>query len=294
LAVVVDVTAVAVAVKNAPIPPAGTVTVAGTLNAVLLLDRFTVKPPAGATAVSVTVHASLPAPVIVALWQNRELSVPAAASPVPLRLTSAVPLVGAFVTIVSDPVAAPAVAGSNFTCTVTAFPGFSVTGKPGPAIVNPAPATVTELMVKGAVPDDKSVTDCGVACVLTVTSPNDKLLALRLRAAVPLAAGGLSCIANVAELVPALAVIVAVCVALTAAAIAVNVALLRFAPMSTDEGTVKAESLLARLTEAPPLSAGALRVTVQLSVPAPVIDAFEHETTLTATGVETVLASVYV
>jgi hypothetical protein len=129
-----------------------------------------------------------------------------------------------------------------------------------------------------------------------VTSPKDRLLALRLRAAVPLlAAGGLSCKANVAELVPTLAVIVAVCVALTADTIAVKVALLRFAPIATDEGTVRAESLLARLTVAPPLSAGALSVTVQLSVPAPVIVALVHETALTAAaGVSTVLASVYV
>jgi hypothetical protein len=295
LAVSFDVTAVAVAVKNAPIAPAGTVTVAGTVNAVLLLDRLTVNPPAGAAAVRFTVHASLPAPVIVPLWQKRVLSVPAAASPVPLKLTSAVPLVGAFVTTVSVPVAAPAVAGSNFTSTVTEFPGFSVTGKLCPAIVNPAPATVAELMVKAAVPDDSSVTNCGVACVLTVTSPKARLLALRLRAAVPVAACGLSCRANVAELVPTLAVIVAVCVALTAAAIAVKVALLRFAPISTDEGTVTAESLLARLTDAPPLLAGALSVTVQVSVPAPVIVALVHETALTVvTGVSTVLASVYV
>jgi hypothetical protein len=129
-----------------------------------------------------------------------------------------------------------------------------------------------------------------------VTSPKDRLLALTLRAAVPLlAAGGLSCRANVAELVPTLAVMVAVCVALTAAAIAVNVALLRLAPISTDDGTVRAESLLARLTVSPPLSAGALSVTVQLSVPAPVIVAPVHDTALTvAADVATVLASVYV
>src|ERR1700683_2706286 len=93
----VEGTAVAVAVKNAPIAPAGTVTVAGTVNAVLLLDRLTVNPPAGAAAVIFTGPASRPAPVSVPLWQKRVPSVPAAASPVPLKLTSAVPLVGAFV-----------------------------------------------------------------------------------------------------------------------------------------------------------------------------------------------------
>jgi hypothetical protein len=210
LAVSVDVTAVAVAVKNAVMAPAGTVTVAGTVKAVLLLDTVTASPPAGAAAVSVTVQASLPAPVIVPLWQNSALNVPAAASPVPLRLTVAVPFVGALLTTVNDPVAAPAVVGSNFTCTVTALPGFRVTGKVWPAMENPAPAAVAELIVKAAVPEETSVTYCGVAEVFTVTSPNDRLLVLTLRAAVPVLTGcGFSCKAKVAELVPTLAVIVA-------------------------------------------------------------------------------------
>lgn len=194
MAVSVDVTEVAVAVKNAPVPPAGTVTVAGTDKAVLLLDRLIVRPPAGAAALSVTVQESLPAPMIVPLWQKSPFSAPATASPVPLRLITAVPLVGAFVTTVSDPVSAPVVVGSNFTCSVIEFPGFSVTGNAGPAIVNPAPVTVAELMVKGAVPEEINVTDCGVACVLIVTSPKARLLALRLSAAVPLFTGwGFSC-----------------------------------------------------------------------------------------------------
>jgi hypothetical protein len=40
----------------------------------------------------------------------------------------------------------------------------------------------------------------------------------------------------------------------------------------TDAGTVTAELLLARLTANPPLAAATFSVTVQLSVPAPVID----------------------
>jgi hypothetical protein len=40
----------------------------------------------------------------------------------------------------------------------------------------------------------------------------------------------------------------------------------------TEAGTVTAELLLARLTAKPPLAAAGFRVTVQLSVPAPVID----------------------
>ena len=40
----------------------------------------------------------------------------------------------------------------------------------------------------------------------------------------------------------------------------------------TEAGTITAESLLAKLTRKPPLAAAAFSVTVQLSVPTPVID----------------------
>jgi hypothetical protein len=40
----------------------------------------------------------------------------------------------------------------------------------------------------------------------------------------------------------------------------------------TEAGTITAELLLARLTRTPPLAEAAFRVTVQLSVPTPVID----------------------
>jgi hypothetical protein len=194
LAVTVAVTAEAVAVKNAFVLPAGTVTVAGTVKEELLLDRFTVRPPAGAAAFSAIVQLSVPTPTIVPLLQNRALSEPAAASPVPLRLMTAVPFAGAFVVMVSDPVTAPAAVGSNFTCRVAAFPGSRVNGKPGPDRAKPAPVNVVDAIVNGAVPDDITVTNCGVACVLIVTSPNDRLLALRLIAAVPgFACRGSSC-----------------------------------------------------------------------------------------------------
>lgn len=281
MAVVFAVTAVAVAVKNAPVPPAGTVSVAGTDKAELLLDKLTARPPAGAGALNVTVHESTPAPLIVPLLQNSPLSAPGVESPVPLRLMTAVPLAGAFVAMVSDPVAAPAVCGSNVTSTVTELPGFSVTGKPGPATANPAPVTVAPETVSAAVPDDSTVTNCGVACVLTVTSPKARLLALTVRAGVPvLACVGSSCRLKVAELVPRLAVIVALCAALTAAAVAVKLTLLAFAATAMVAGTVTAESLLDKLMVSPLLSAS-LRVTVHVSVPAPTNVAFPHVTALT-------------
>jgi hypothetical protein len=51
-----------VAEKLALLAPAATVTVAGTVTAELLLDRLTANPPLAATAFSVTVHVSVPAP----------------------------------------------------------------------------------------------------------------------------------------------------------------------------------------------------------------------------------------
>jgi hypothetical protein len=77
------------------------------------------------------------------------------------------------------------------------------------------------------------------------------------------------------------AVIVALCDALTAVAVAVNVALLAFAATVTDAGTVTAESLLARLTVPPLLPTAASSVTEQLSVPAPVSVPLEHVNALT-------------
>ena len=74
VAVWAEVTAVTVAVKLALVALAGTCTIAGTVRAVLLLDRLTFKPPDGAADVSVTLHVSEPAPVRDALLQVRLLS----------------------------------------------------------------------------------------------------------------------------------------------------------------------------------------------------------------------------
>lgn len=281
-AVTVCVTAEAVAVKNALVAPAATITVAGTDSAELLLDRLTTSPPAGAAALSDTVQLSVPAPEMVSPLQKSALRTPAAASPVPLRLITAVPFAGAFVVMVKDPLTAPDAGGSNFTCSVTASPGLSATGKPGPATPNPAPVTAAAEIVKGAVPEEVSVTNCGVAWVLTVTSPNARLLALRVSSGVPPPdCVGSSCTLNVAELEPMLAVIVALCAALTPIAIAVKVALLALAATATVAGTVTAESLLDKLTVSPLPPAAALSVAVQLSVPAPTMVAVPQVIALT-------------
>jgi hypothetical protein len=59
---------------------------------------------------------------------------------------------------------------------------------------------------------------------------------------------------------------------LTPDTVAVKLAVADPAATVTEAGTVTAELLLARVTANPPLAAATFRVTVQLSVPAPVID----------------------
>jgi len=114
-----DVTDDTLAVKPALVAFAGTVTVAGTLTAALLLARLTLKPPLAAAAVSVTVQLSLPDPVMDALLQVSPLNAAVADVPVPLRLIAAVPLVEELLWMVSCPVAAPVAVGSNCTSSVT-------------------------------------------------------------------------------------------------------------------------------------------------------------------------------
>jgi hypothetical protein len=79
--------------------------------------------------------------------------------------------------IVICPLATPVSAGLNCTCSVTAWPGFSVTGRLPPTIVKPAPVMVAELTVTGAVPVDVNVNDWVVA-VFTVTPPKLRLAVL--------------------------------------------------------------------------------------------------------------------
>jgi hypothetical protein len=73
----------------------------------------------------------------------------------------------------------------------------------------------------------------------------------------------------VSETLPALAVSIADWAELTAAAVAVKVALVALAGTVSDAGIVSAELLLERLTVNPLPGAGALRVTVHASVPVP-------------------------
>jgi hypothetical protein len=182
VAVWVEVTAATVAENVAVVAPAVTVTVAGTVTDVLLLARVTAWPPAGAAAFSVTVHESVPAALYDDDVQLSPLSTPAVESPVPLSVTVAVGFADALLVIRIDPVAAPAVVGSNATCSVADCPGFSVTGNVAPVIVNPAPVMVAALMVSALLPDEVNVTDWLVD-VFRFTSPKLRPCVLRLSAA---------------------------------------------------------------------------------------------------------------
>jgi hypothetical protein len=128
-----EVTEETVAVNPALVAFAGTVTVAGTVTAELLLERLTLKPPLGAAEVSVTVHASVPEPVMDALPQDNALSAAGALAdmPVPLKPITIVGLVEELLVTVSFPVVVPAAAGSNSRFKLKVPPGAKVAGKVG-------------------------------------------------------------------------------------------------------------------------------------------------------------------
>lgn len=142
-----------------------------------------------------------------------------------------------------------------------------VSGKVAPETVKPAPATVTALMVTADVPVEERVS-VWLKAVFTFTLPMERLLGLTLNVATP----AFSCRLNVVATLLALAVNIAAWAVLTAETVAVKLA--DVVPPATDTvaGTVTAELLLARLTVKPLLAAAVFRNTVQVSVPAPVID----------------------
>ncbi len=267
VAVCKALTAATVAVKPAPVDPAGTVTLAGTVTAELLLASWMLRPPAGAVAVRFAVHASVPAPLIE-VWLHEIPFNAVAAIPVPPRLTTTFPC-GESLAIVSTPAAAPACCAENCRFSVAVCPGFSVRGKLAPDTAKPVPVTVADVTVTAAVPVDERVTAC-VAVEFSATPPNDTLAALTLSIPVPDDDMGKSCSSKVALVVPEVAVRVAVCEALTADTVAVKPALVDNAATVTVDGTTTAELSLERLivvlSLAIPLSA-----IVQMSVAVPAI-----------------------
>lgn len=103
-------TAAALAENSALVAPEGTVTDAGTVTALSLLARFTVRPPVAAVAFNVTVHVSLADPVMDPFAQVSPLSM---GTPVPLRATDVELSLDALLAIVNWPLADPDAVGSN-------------------------------------------------------------------------------------------------------------------------------------------------------------------------------------
>ena len=154
-----------------------------------------------------------------------------------------------------------------------------MTGKVAPDIVKPVPLSVAELMVTGAVPVEVNVTG-SVDAVFTVTLPNAKLAGLMVN----VGTAAFSCSAKVLETPPALAVRVTDCAVVTDDTVAVNPALVALAGTTTVAGTVTEVLLLVRPTLTPPLPAAELSVTVQASLPAPVMDALLQDNELNTPG----------
>jgi len=179
--------------------------------------------------------------------------------------------------MVTEPLAAPVVVGSNCRSSVADCPAFSVSGKVNPDSLKPFPVTVAEFTVTGPLPVDDSFRLC-VALVFSGTLPKAILLETTVRTAVVFAA--LSCTAVVFEERPSLAVSVTLCALVTADELAVKEALLAPLATVTEAGTVSALELLLSRTEIPPEPAGALRLTVQESVVAPVSDVWLQENPL--------------
>ena len=144
-----------------------------------------------------------------------------------------------------------------------------MSGNVAPDTVNPVPSTVAALTTTGKLPVEVSVTVCVVG-VFRVTSPNAIVVALIPSTVVPEP----SCSEKVFVALPTFAVSVTVVAVLTAVTVAEKVALVEPDATVTDAGTVTALLLLPRLTANPPPAAATFSVTVQVSVPAPVMDPF--------------------
>jgi len=104
------------------------------------------------------------------------------------------------------------------------------------------------------------------------TLPKARLLVLTVNVGVDAP----SCRAKVLDVPPEVAVRVAVAAVLTAVTVAEKLAVVAPADTVTEAGTVTALLLLASVTACPPVGAAELSVTVQLSVPAPVMDELEQ------------------
>lgn len=264
MAVCAEVTAATVAVKVAVVALVAIVIEAGTVTAELLLERFTLRPPAGAGADKVTLQESLPAPVIELLLQEMPVSAGGALScsaNVEVEPFAVAVRVAVSEEVIDDTVAAK--------LALVAFAG-TVTDA----------GTVTEALLLAS-PTGKPPVGAAAERVTVQLSVPALVIVLTLQERLLRAATGLSCTAKEPEAPFALAVTVAVCTDVTALTFAVKLAVVAFAATVTVDGTTTAELSLATPTLNPPVGAGPESVTVQASAPAPVYEALLQTSALT-------------
>ncbi len=139
-----------------------------------------------------------------------------------------------------------------------------------------APLTAAELTVTGAVPVELNVIGCATG-VFTIRCQTHTDVAFTVKAEV----AAFSCRETVLEALPVVAVSVATCAVLTAAAFAMNAALVAVAGTDTEPGTMTELLLLARLTFRPPVGAAPDKLTVHASASDPVMEVLLQETALT-------------
>lgn len=173
VAVCVVSTAVTTAANEADVAPEDTVTDAGTVTAVSLLVTCTLWPPVGAGALNVTVHASLPAPVMDALAQASLVTVGVSAAPLPFKPTDVDFLLLLFeLDSLSVADAAPTAFGENCTFSVVLAPAARVIGSVVLAVTeNWLSVTARSVISSASVPGLVTVT-VERAREPTVTAPN--------------------------------------------------------------------------------------------------------------------------
>ena len=198
------------------------------------------------------------------------------ALPVPLRATVMVGFVDELLLMLNCPVAGPAADGSNVSVTERVFPGLNVVGRLPAEAEKPAPVTVNEFTVTGAVPLEVRVTVCVVE-LFTPTAPKATLVAFRVSAGM----AAFSCRETVFEVLPVAAVRVADWALVTEATLAVNDALVAVAGTVTEVGTVTVLALLERLTLRPPVGAEPDKLTAHVSASEPVIDVLLQDSAFT-------------
>jgi hypothetical protein len=243
------ITAAAVALNVAVVDPAATVTADGTVSDVLLLANVTLDPPAGAVCVSVTVQVlTALCPKLVGLHATPDTS------PGATRL----------IATVCELLPSVAVTVALWLLTIDAAAVALKVAVVDPAATVTAAGTVSNALLLARVtlePPAGAVCVSVTVQVLTALCP--KLVGLHATPGTRTGANRL--IGIVCELPPSVAVTVALWLpVITAAVVALNVAVVAPAATVTDAGTVSNALLLASATLEPPAGAVCVSATVQV------------------------------